>query len=142
MRVYGRLLASLVLVLLAAGCTVPVTIEWVTEVEMDTAGFDLYRGESPDGPFDVKVNDELIPPAPDPMAGGEYRYVDRTARAGKTYYYQLQEVEIEGAINTYGPIEITASWLDSRRVLALAALVVVLGLMWLFLPRRRPRETG
>ena len=47
--------------LAASGCAAPVRVEWSTETEMNTAGFNLYRGESADGPFDVKVNDQLIP---------------------------------------------------------------------------------
>ena len=85
--------------LTASGCAAPVRVEWSTETEMNTAGFNLYRGESADGPFDVKVNDQLIPPAADPLTGGKYQYVDKTARAGVTYYYRLEEVERNGGTN-------------------------------------------
>lgn len=126
---------------LLAGCTTPVRVEWATEVEMNTAGFDLYRSESPEGPFDVKVNDAPIPASTDPMAGGEYSYVDRTAQAGRTYYYQLHELELNGAVNTYGPIEVQASWLDglwaAAAALAIAAAIVV----WAA-ARRRSRRAG
>ena len=36
-----------------------VVVEWSTASELDTAGFNLYRSESPDGPFE-KVNQNLI----------------------------------------------------------------------------------
>lgn len=123
--------------LLLAGCTAPVRVEWTTEVETNTAGFDLYRGESRDGPFDVKVNDALIPASPDPMAGGQYHFIDRTTAAGKTYYYQLQEVELSGSVNTYGPIEVRAGWLDARWIVALAAAVAVILLLLVVVLRRR-----
>lgn len=132
-----RLWVMLALLLLA-GCTAPVQVEWSTEVEVNTAGFDLYRSESPEGPFDVKVNDALIPASPDPLAGGHYRFVDRTALAGKTYYYQLHEVELSGGVNTYGPIEVRATWLDGRGVAVVAvglAAVAAVGV----LVRRRSR---
>ena len=31
--------------LAASGCAAPVRVEWSTETEMNTAGFNLYRGE-------------------------------------------------------------------------------------------------
>lgn len=127
------------LLLVVAACTVPVTVEWSTEVEMDTAGFDLYRGETPEGPFDVKVNDQLIPATDDPLAGGEYRYLDDTAQAGRIYYYILQEVERNGQVNTYGPIEVHASWLDARWVVVLVGLALVAAVAW-FLALRPHRS--
>lgn len=127
------------LAVLVAGCTVPVRVEWTTEVEMNTAGFDLFRGESPAGPFDVRINDELIPASPDPLAGGEYSYVDRTAEAGQTYYYQLQEVELGGAVNSYGPIEVRASVVDWRVMVAGLALVAVVVGVGMVVRRRGPR---
>lgn len=132
-----RLAWLLALLLVTAGCSVPVTIEWTTEVEMDTAGFDLYRSEIPEGPFDVKVNDELIPAADDPMAGGEYSFVDRSARVGKTYYYQLQEIELGGSINSYGPIEVRADWIDWPAGILLAALLAAALVFWTLALRSR-----
>lgn len=128
----SRLVVLLLLVLAAAGCSAPVLVEWSTETEMNTAGFNLLRSESPDGPFDVKVNDQLIPPSPDPMTGGQYRYTDRTARLGVTYYYQLQEVEQNGTANVVGTISVRAgsfAWWQGVILVALAAGVI---LLWVF----------
>ncbi len=133
---------ALMLTALVAGCTVPVRVAWTTEVEMNTAGFDIYRGETPGGPFDVRVNDELIPPAADPLSGGSYSYVDRTARAGETYYYQLQEVELGGAVNTYGPIEVRASVVDWRVAVAGLAGLAVVGVVAQRRRRARTPETN
>ena len=97
-------------------------VEWSTETEMNTAGFNLYRGESADGPFDVKVNDQLIPPAADPLTGGKYQYVDKTARAGVTYYYRLEEVERNGGTNNFGPISVRAGGLEWWHLLVLVVI--------------------
>lgn len=75
-----------------------VTIRWVTESEFNTAGFNLYRAEREEGPYDVKVNDRLIPARDDPALGGEYVYTDTQVIAGRTYYYRLEEVEQDGTI--------------------------------------------
>ncbi|MBM4458304.1 MAG: hypothetical protein FJ011_11155 [Chloroflexi bacterium] len=116
-----RMILLLALALLLTACTAAVRVEWATETEMNTAGFNLYRSESPNGPFDAKINPQLIPASPDPMIGGEYHYLDRTAQAGKTYYYQLQEVERDGQVNTYGPIAAQAAAFDWRWGAAAAA---------------------
>ena len=101
-----RLIVLLIITLALSACVAPVRVEWSTETEMNTAGFNLRRGESADGPFDVKVNDQLIPPAADPLTGGKYEYVDKTARPGVTYYYRLEEVERNGGTNNFGPISV------------------------------------
>lgn len=126
-----RLVALACVLVALAGCAAPVRVEWKTETEMNTAGFNLYRGESPDGPFDVKVNAELIPPADDPLTGKAYMYVDETALPGVTYYYQLQEVEKDGRTNSYGPIHVSTGGLRWRHAAALIALAGLVLLIWL-----------
>ena len=139
---FPRLLVSLFLILAASGCTAPVRVEWSTETEMNTAGFDLYRGESPDGPFDVKVNDQLIPPSNDPLTGGEYRYEDKTAAPGVTYYYQLREIEKTGAVNTYGPISVQAGKLAWWQIVVFVVLAVAAVALWAFGGRKNATRTG
>jgi hypothetical protein len=114
-----------------SGCAAPVRVEWKTETEINTIGFNLYRGESPDGPFDVKINDQLIPPSDDPLTGKAYTYIDETARPGVTYYYQLQEVEKSGGTNAYGPISVRAgglAWWHAAVLIGLAGLVLFIWL--------------
>ena len=107
-------------------------VEWSTETEMNTAGFNLYRGESADGPFDVKVNAQLIPPATDPLTGGKYEYVDETARPGVTYFYRLEEVERNGGTNNFGPISVRAGGLEWWHVLVLVLLGGGAAALWFF----------
>ena len=73
-----------------------VVIEWETASELDTAGFNLFRGEQESGPFQ-QINEALIPGAADPITGESYEFVDVNVSPGKTYYYQLEEVELSGA---------------------------------------------
>ena len=135
---FPRLLVALFLILAASGCTAPVRVEWSTETEMNTAGFNLFRGESQEGPFPVKVNEQLIPPAADPLTGGEYRYVDKTAQVGQVYYYQLEEVEKSGKTNTFGPIRVQAGGLDWRLAAVLIPLALGVLALWVFGGKRRP----
>ena len=126
-----RLVTLLVILFASSGCAAPVRVEWSTETEMNTAGFNLYRSESADGPFDVKVNEQIIPPAADPITGGNYQYVDKTAQPGVTYYYKLEEVEKSGGTNSFGPISVRAGGLAWWHVLVLVALAGVAVALWL-----------
>lgn len=84
-----------------------VVVEWTTGSELDTAGFNLYRSESPEG-SQTQVNSSLIPASPDPLAGGAYEYTDRQVTAGRTYFYTLEEVEFSGTTTRYDPVSVKA----------------------------------
>lgn len=73
----------------------PVVIRWSTETEVNTAGFNVYRALSEEGPWD-KLNERLIPGSPDPLRGGSYVYTDTQVIAGVTYWYELEEIELSG----------------------------------------------
>ena len=73
----------------------PIVIRWSTETEVNTAGFNVYRAESEDGPW-VKINPALIPGSPDPIRGGSYVFTDTNVLAGVTYWYDLEEIELGG----------------------------------------------
>lgn len=72
-----------------------VNIEWATETEYDTAGYNIYRSDLPVGEF-TQINDQLIPSQADPASGASYSYTDENVTAGETYYYKLEDVEFNG----------------------------------------------
>lgn len=130
-----------------------VQVAWATAQEVDTVGFNLWRSTSPEGGY-VQVNDALIPSAsPGATMGGSYAYADSDVTPGTTYYYKLEEVEIGGARNWYGPtstdgggtnptaVTLSTADTDSGTVLAwwpvAAALAVGAGLVALARLRRR-----
>lgn len=81
-----------------------VVVEWRTASEMDLLGFYLYRSTAPGGGYS-QVSDGLIPAgAPGSLAGGDYRWVDRDASAGATYYYKLEDVDCYGNRTSHGPV--------------------------------------
>ncbi|MCU0488127.1 MAG: hypothetical protein MUE67_04140 [Anaerolineales bacterium] len=96
-----------------------VIVKWETASELETAGFNVYRGLSPDV-ISQRLNANLILPAVDPLQGGVYEYRDPQVEPGRTYYYQIEEVEIGGQTNQYGPIEVHAT---GGGLIALAAAV-------------------
>jgi hypothetical protein len=77
-----------------------VRIEWDTATEVETAGFNIFRSQSPEGDF-VSVNGELIPSLGDPQSGASYTYVDQDVLPGETYYYVLEEIEYDSTKNRY-----------------------------------------
>jgi hypothetical protein len=131
------LLAALVLIVVTATGTATVTVEWSTASELNTAGFNLYRGETKDGPF-TRINADLIPASPDPLIGGSYVFTDTAVSGGHTYYYQLEDVETSGAATVEGVVEVKAEGgLDPAVLIAVAAFVVIVIGSMVFLRRKR-----
>jgi len=77
-----------------------VVVTWETASEVGSAGFHLYRSDSPDGPF-VPITENPIPAQGDPLAGASYSYQDSQVSWGQRYFYQLEEVERSGTRNRY-----------------------------------------
>ena len=102
------ILAALTLFVVNAATPPVVTVEWSTASELNTAGFNLARGDTQTGPF-TRLNTEVIPASPDPLVGGSYVYTDTQVVAGQTYYYQLEEVETTGSTSVQGVVAVTAS---------------------------------
>jgi hypothetical protein len=123
-----------------------VIVEWTTESEVDTAGFNIYRSESAEGPY-IKINPELIPSSPDPILGGKYVYTDTNVVAGRTYYYKLEDVELGGTTTMHGPIEVVAeasspsAFANLAALWPLAVLVAVLALGGVILSWRRSHKS-
>ncbi|MCB0130678.1 MAG: hypothetical protein KDD78_07510 [Caldilineaceae bacterium] len=90
-----------------------ITVRWTTAVELNTAGFHLYRNTSAARATAVRVTDALIPTGG--LNGGDYRFVDDDVVTGVTYYYWL--IEVESGVHAdkeYGPVAIRAALPSSR----------------------------
>lgn len=68
-----------------------VIIKFRTETQENVYGFNIFRGDSQDGPF-TKLNKEIIPGSGTTQDPKSYEFVDKPLLLGKTYYYYLQEV--------------------------------------------------
>ncbi|MEJ2748580.1 MAG: hypothetical protein P8183_11840 [Anaerolineae bacterium] len=77
-----------------------IQVEWNTETELQTAGFNLYRSPNNDGDF-TRINDKLIPSAGSGLTGADYSFTDKNVSAGDTYFYLLEEVELDATTNRY-----------------------------------------
>ena len=76
-----------------------VVISWVTESEVDNAGFNILRCEKPQGPF-IKVNPKLIQGAGTTGKQNKYVWTDNTAKPNVEYYYQIEDVSFAGVSQT------------------------------------------
>ena len=136
----GLTLMALALFLASALTPPAVTVEWSTASELNTAGFNVLRGDKPTGPF-TRLNAQVIPASPDPLVGGSYIFTDTTVAPGQTYYYQLEEVEFGGGTSPQGTVVVTAP-LGAESIVIVAgvalAIVVIAGLLWIERPRRVP----
>ncbi len=126
--------AIVLLVVNLVSATPPIVVRWSTASELDTAGFHIYRGENPDGPFNTKLNAELIPSSPDPLLGGTYAFTDTNVTPGHTYYYQLEDVDTNGVTNIAGTTHETAQGFEPGSLVigigvGLAAAVVIAWIM-------------
>jgi hypothetical protein len=118
---------------------VAVVIAWETASEMDTAGFNLYRGDQETGPFQ-QVNAGLIPGADDPLTGGSYEFVDSNVTAGTTYYYQLEEVELSGARVVVETTSVQAA-AGGQLELATAGIMLLIAVIGVFRQLQTGRKT-
>lgn len=83
-----------------------VILAWSTESEIDNAGFNLYRSEAEDGKY-VKVNNSLIPADGSPTEGVSYKFVDEGVENRKTYYYMLEDIDLNSISTMHGPVSAT-----------------------------------
>jgi hypothetical protein len=85
-----------------------VLVAWTTAMEIDTAGFNVWRSADSNGEY-VQVNDALVPSAvPGSTQGGAYSFTDGEVTSGEMYYYKLEELEAGGRSNWYGPVATSA----------------------------------
>lgn len=86
------------------------TLIWKTASEIDNAGFNIYRAESLDGDY-VKINESLIIGSGSSTQGATYGFVDRNVQNRNTYFYKLQDIDLEGKSTFHGPISTTPRWI-------------------------------
>jgi hypothetical protein len=118
------------LLLVTAACAADGhVVRWETASEVNTAGFNLYRGPTAGGPWE-RVNATLIPSTAEGVSGGRYQFRDRSADPAMTYYYRLEEVELDGTTRAYDPV--VSPGLERRWAwwLWVAIGVAAIGLGW------------
>ena len=72
-----------------------VVITWLTQSELNNAGFFIKRSQQRDGEFQI-INVTMIPGAGTTSEKQSYTYTDTTAQANVVYYYQIEDVSLDG----------------------------------------------
>jgi hypothetical protein len=83
-----------------------IILEWKTESEIDNAGFNLYRSESEDSQY-TKINASLIPAKGSSTQGAAYSFTDTNVQNRKTYYYKLEDIDLNGTSTMHGSVSAT-----------------------------------
>ncbi|MBN1811400.1 MAG: carboxypeptidase regulatory-like domain-containing protein [Anaerolineae bacterium] len=107
-----------------------VLVAWETALEIDTVGFNVWRSTSAGGGY-VQINEVLIPAESlGGVMGGFYEVVDTGVTPSTVYTYKLEELEVGGRRNWYGPVSTGGD--DPTRVtfFNVAASSGVVGVWW------------
>ena len=72
-----------------------VVITWSTQSELNNAGFFIKRSRQAKGQFEI-INATMIPGAGTTSEKQFYTYTDTTAQANVVYYYQIEDVSLDG----------------------------------------------
>jgi hypothetical protein len=125
MRLVPAAAGLLCLLALAAGCTAPSgegaagsaaplrnTLRWSTASEVDSYGFDVYRGDAEQGPFE-RINESPVPGAGTTDLPQEYEYFDTNIVAGTEYFYYIESISMTGQRERVTPtVRVVASSSD------------------------------
>jgi len=87
-----------------------VILIWSTASEINNAGFNLYRSETENGNY-TKMNFALIPTKGSSTQGASYEFVDTNVQNRKTYYYKLEDIDLNGSSSMHGPVSATPRWI-------------------------------
>lgn len=82
-----------------------VVIHWTTESEVDNAGFNILRSETRTGEFKA-INAQLIPGAGTTAERSTYTWTDTTAKPNVVYYYQIEDVSLDGEHQTLATVRL------------------------------------
>ena len=76
-----------------------IVVRWVTESELNNAGFNILRSDTRDGEF-TKITTALIAGQGTTSERTAYEWKDTSAKPNVTYYYQIQDVSLDGDVQT------------------------------------------
>ena len=76
-----------------------VVVRWITQSELNNAGFNILRSETRDGAF-TKLNTQLVKGHGTTSERNAYEFTDTSAKPNVVYYYQIQDVSFDGDVTT------------------------------------------
>ncbi|MDA8016758.1 MAG: hypothetical protein MPN21_04850 [Thermoanaerobaculia bacterium] len=79
------------------------TIRWSTASEVENFGFNVYRGDTADGPFQ-RLNDEIIEGGYTTDEPQSYTFIDDTIDPYRSYFYYVESVSLSGIRENFTPV--------------------------------------
>lgn len=79
------------------------TLRWKTASEVDNFGFDVYRSESEDGPFE-RLTERPVQGAGTSDVPSEYSWVDTAIDPRRAYYYYVESISMSGERERFTPV--------------------------------------
>ena len=79
------------------------SLKWTTASEVENFGFDIFRSESEEGPFEKMTGDPL-PGAGTTDEPQSYLWEDFDIKRGKDYYYYIESISMAGVREQFSPI--------------------------------------
>ena len=76
-----------------------IVVRWVTESELNNAGFNILRSDKRDGEY-TKINTSLIAGQGTTSERTVYEWKDKSAKPNVVYYYQIQDISLDGKVTT------------------------------------------
>ncbi len=76
-----------------------IVIRWITQSELNNAGFNILRSDTRAGEF-TQVNTKLIAGQGTTSEKTNYEWKDTSAKPNVVYYYQIQDVSLDGQVAT------------------------------------------
>ena len=73
-----------------------VVVRWITQSELNNAGFNILRSETKNGEFQVVNLKGIIPGHGTTSEKHVYAWTDTTAKPNVVYYYQIEDVSLDG----------------------------------------------
>ncbi len=79
------------------------TLRWQTATEVDNFGFDIFRADNEEGPFE-KINGDPVAGAGTVDEPQSYVYVDRTNDPTRAYYYYVESISMANVREHFTPV--------------------------------------
>jgi len=81
-----------------------VNLTWVAETEVDHAGYNVLRSEVKELSTAIFINTSLIDEGQNVGTQVKYNFLDKEVYHNAVYYYWLENVDLNGETEYYGPI--------------------------------------
>jgi len=78
------------------------TLRWSTASEVENFGFDVYRGDSEEGPFE-RLTKKPILGAGTTDVPAKYQYIDDSIEADRAYWYFVESISMSGERENFTP---------------------------------------